>query len=381
VETPGLRLLGRLESHTNTVCALRFSKDGEILATGSLDSTIKLWKLGGGLQKNPLHSTLTAHADAVTSLDFNGASFNGVSSRLISGSWDGTVRLWMVDVERPRLKATVKGHGAYAEVMCVRMNVVGNVAASAAESEIKLWNVDRILGIKDWGENLQHRLRGHTDTVWCMEFNASGEWLCSGSTDKTVRIWDTTTGEQLGCIYGHADAVRSVIFVHEHVIASASDDHTVRLWDGKTCKALPGSVVIAAHHEPVRSLALSDDGMRLLSMSAQQLFISQISGLWSSLRLEAAICVHKPIQAIHDPLGGLSVCATSATCLVVATEWRVLVLHCSLLSHTCPETPSYEVTPPETPATERTTPMATPTPPPPATPQRASYGSGDEASV
>ena len=78
-------------------------------------------------------------------------------------------------------------------------------------------------------------------TVWSVGFDPSGKKLVSGSSDKTVRVWDATTGEPIGSpLAGHSERVNCVVFSpNGKVIASCSGegymrDNSVRLWDAST---------------------------------------------------------------------------------------------------------------------------------------------------
>ena len=56
--------------------------------------------------------------------------------------------------------------------------------------------------------------------------------LASGSSDKTIRLWDLTTGTCVKTLKGHINDVNSVALLHDNkTLASGSDDKTIRLWD------------------------------------------------------------------------------------------------------------------------------------------------------
>ncbi len=66
-------------------------------------------------------------------------------------------------------------------------------------------------------------------------WSPDGSQLASASDDKTVRIWDARTGQEVSQLQGHSDRVRSVAWSPDgSQLASASDDKTVRIWDAST---------------------------------------------------------------------------------------------------------------------------------------------------
>ncbi|HAA31677.1 MAG TPA: hypothetical protein DCE56_33220, partial [Cyanobacteria bacterium UBA8553] len=77
----------RLEGHTDTVFSVRFSPDGQTLASASADKTVKLWSLNGKLLR-----TLKGHRDTVFSV-----SFSPDGQTIASASKDRTVKLWSLD--------------------------------------------------------------------------------------------------------------------------------------------------------------------------------------------------------------------------------------------------------------------------------------------
>ncbi|ETO14593.1 WD repeat-containing protein [Reticulomyxa filosa] len=89
---------------------------------------------------------------------------------------------------------------------------------------------------------LLNTLHGHTNWVNSIDFSTFDDikLLCSGSSDKTVRVWDLETNKQIQLFDGHLNSVYCVRFSqyyyhnnHSNVICSSSDDQTVRFWDVK----------------------------------------------------------------------------------------------------------------------------------------------------
>ena len=75
-------------------------------------------------------------------------------------------------------------------------------------------------------------LEGHTDCVSSVCFSPDGRQLASGSDDKSVRVWDLSSGREVKKLEGHTERVSSVCFSPDgRQLASGSDDKSVRVWD------------------------------------------------------------------------------------------------------------------------------------------------------
>jgi WD40 repeat protein/serine/threonine protein kinase len=110
---------------------------------------------------------------------------------------------------------------------------------------------------------------GHVGPVLSIAFSGDGKRIVSGGDDKTLRIWDAKSGDEMLILSGgHTDGVASVAFSGDgERIVSGSRDYTVKVWDAASGKQL---LTCNGHLGPVYSAAFSDDGKRIVSGSADR---------------------------------------------------------------------------------------------------------------
>ena len=96
---PGLTLRYTLQGHKDFISRIAWSPDGQSLASGSFDRTLKLWDTDRG----ELRQTLEGHT-----LNIHSVAWSPNGRLLASGSWDKTIKLW--DVETGQLRRTLTGH-------------------------------------------------------------------------------------------------------------------------------------------------------------------------------------------------------------------------------------------------------------------------------
>jgi len=239
-----------LTGHTDAVSSVAFSPDGTTLASGSEDSTVRLWAVAS---HRKFGSPLTGHTDAVSSV-----AFSPDGTTLASGSWDSTVRLWDVASHR-QVGSPLTSHTK--AVDSVAFSPDGTTLASGSDDKsVRVWDVAS-------RRQVGSPLTGHTDYVRSVAFSRKGGALASGSWDNTLRLWDVTSHRQLGSpLTGHTDTVDSVAFSPGGTtLASGSGDKTLRLWDVASHRPL-GSP-LTSHTDEVTSVAFSPDGKTLASGS------------------------------------------------------------------------------------------------------------------
>ncbi|KAF7374063.1 WD40 repeat-like protein [Mycena sanguinolenta] len=144
------------------------------------------------------------------------------------------------------------------EVLAAAMAPTGTyIVSGASDKAVRIWDATT-------GNELM-KMEGHTGGVWSVAFSPNGAQIASGSDDKTVWIWDATTGNELMKMKGHTDVVRSVAFSPNGAqIASGSDDKTVRIWDATTGNEL---MKMEGHTDVVMSVAFSPNGAQIASGS------------------------------------------------------------------------------------------------------------------
>ncbi|KAF7588613.1 hypothetical protein BBP40_005451 [Aspergillus hancockii] len=233
-----------LNSHSSSVRSVAFSPNGELLASCSDDRTVKLWDPVTGL----LQQTLHGHKGWVWSV-----IFSSDGQVIASGSDDKTIKLW--DPITGSLKQTLENYSG--SVRAVSFSPDGRLVASgSSDKSVKLW--DTAFGL------LQQTLKGHTGTVYSVAFSPDGQLVASGSTDNTVKLWNTSTG-LLQRTLKNIDWVRSVAFSpNDQLMASASDDKTVKFWD-PTLGLLQQT--FEGHSGSVQSVAFSPNGRLMASGS------------------------------------------------------------------------------------------------------------------
>ena len=82
-------------------------------------------------------------------------------------------------------------------------------------------------------------LTGHQEVVMSVDFSADGSLIASGSSDRTIKLWDTDTRRCMRTINAHQDSFVSVAFdARSNLLASGSHDETVKLWNMQTGECL-----------------------------------------------------------------------------------------------------------------------------------------------
>ncbi|MEH2199842.1 nSTAND1 domain-containing NTPase [Nostoc sp.] len=250
----GVTEVNRLEGHTDIVWGVTFSPDGQTLASGSRDRTVKIWYPNGTLLQ-----TLKGHTDAVTCV-----SFSPDGQTLASASLDKTVQIWHKNPVTGEFDSkpykTLKGHKDW--VYSVNFSPDGELLATGSkDTTVKLWRKDG---------SLVKILRGHRGWVNWVNFSPDGQFIASASDDKTVKIW-RRDGSLVTTLQGHRQGVIVAIFSPDgKFLASAGRDKIVKLWQRESNSTKDGFdfrpyKTLRHHSGTVWSLSFSSDSKKLAS--------------------------------------------------------------------------------------------------------------------
>lgn len=153
------------------------------------------------------------------------------------------------------LAYTLTGHDE--SVLSVAISPDGKTIASSGDRTIKLWDLAT-------GQQIS-TLSGHSQTVNVVSFTPDGKTLVSGSDDYTIKVWDLATKKEIRTLKGHADSIHALtISPDSQTLIDGSDDNTIKVWNLATGKQIR---TLSAHSYWVRSVALSKDGVTLASGS------------------------------------------------------------------------------------------------------------------
>ncbi|KAJ2042122.1 Lissencephaly-1, partial [Coemansia sp. S155-1] len=204
-----------VKGHTKAVQDVAFDAKGSIMVTCSADLTLRVWDIAADYK---CVRTLHGHDHCVSAVCFLGAD------RLASASRDRTIKIW--DLATGYCVKTLVGHAEWVRSVDVTSDSRLLCTASNDQS-VRLW--DPSTG------DCKADMRGHSNVVETARFappntyaclrrlaglppataadaNAPGQFVISGSRDKTLCLWDTASAQLLHTFIGHDDWVRDFVF-------------------------------------------------------------------------------------------------------------------------------------------------------------------------
>jgi WD40 repeat protein len=215
--------------HTHGVNSVAFHPMAPLLATGSDDTTAKLWSFSpDGSPATTCVATLRGHSNCVRSV-----AFHPTAPLLATGSSDRTAKLWRFSPDGPTAPIcvpTLAGHTDW--VTSVAFHPTAPLLATgSADNTAKLWR----FSLDGSTATFVATLAGHAASVNSVAFHPTEPLLATGSSDSTAKLWrfspDGSTATCVATLVGHAGGVNSVAFhPTEPLLATGSSDATMKLW-------------------------------------------------------------------------------------------------------------------------------------------------------
>lgn len=265
------------------VTSIAFSPSGDYFALGRRRGTVMLFNAQGQLAELPFEIPTDGDSYARVST----VAFSPDGETIASVSTDNTVRLWDLEgnlrdtIEGPQCSGDSKISPQITAVafspdrksIAFSQIATGDVEACQAHT-VQLWDLET--------KKYLRTLKGHEDKINTLAFSLDGEILASGSSDKTVRLWDAATGQLIGNpLAAHEGVVNSVAFSpkstsllskllskSESILISGSEDRAIRFWD---LEGKPTGIEILpnAHTSGIKAV-LFRDANTIISASSDQ---------------------------------------------------------------------------------------------------------------
>jgi hypothetical protein len=219
-----------------------FSPDGKRIVSGSRDGTVKIWDAADG---HVIHTFMErVHKTAI-----NRVAFSPDGKLIASAGDDATVRLW--DVATRQLIRDLKGHESW--LFDVAFSPDGTVLASASTDQTaRVWDLATGQCVQTFkGIPVQSRIA----------FSPDGSWLATASQDQMIKLWNVRTGEPSRQFVGNMARIAGLAFRWDGKrLASTGTDGTVKLWDVASGQE---ALLLRDHISATQGVAFSPDGFQL----------------------------------------------------------------------------------------------------------------------
>lgn len=226
-ETPDIPIL--LENLSSQVWDIATCPQSETLFAGLGDGTIVVYRIPDILTRSPEipYSVLATHAADVYSLKVSPHHPN----RLISSGYDKSIKL--TDTETMTIIQTLSGHRS--AVPSVAFGPSGHLVVSGSKDKsCRIWDIRSGICVRKWREPLGE--------LCCVRIDALGSSVLTSSKDNMIRLFDMRSSKPLQSFKGHQNSFRSFIrtnfALNGQWICSGSEDGDVFIWNRDSGKEI-----------------------------------------------------------------------------------------------------------------------------------------------
>ncbi|ETO15070.1 WD-40 repeat-containing protein [Reticulomyxa filosa] len=242
------KLLNTLTGHTEELQSIDYKKfnDRQLICSGSCDKTVRVWDVDNNKQIQLFDKCPTS----VNCVKFSSYHYNNNNNNVICiSSNDRNIRFW--DFEHNNQLKILYGHKYRVNsIEFSSFNGGRYLCSGSLDNTVGIWDIETYKSL--------HFFKGHKNAIYCIDISpvhnnnnnnnnntgiigGNGYTVCSGSSDKTIRIWDIETTKQLILFKGHDDCILNIKYGSDkllNTILSGSMDRSVRLWDIRSGKQI-----------------------------------------------------------------------------------------------------------------------------------------------
>jgi WD40 repeat protein len=257
--------------------SMALSPNGKIIATGSGGNgyNVRLWDV----ETRKIISKWTEHSNVVCAL-----CWSADGERVASGCWDGTARIW--NVKRRKIVLTIKTGHRWVRAVMYSPDSSKLATGGDEENAVKIWEAKT-------GELLN--TLEHDWIVFSLGWTSDGKKLISGSLGP-IRIFDTATWQQIATLKGHTNSVNAIsLSRNNRLLAIASGNNSARLWNldtnlqvGRPLKFGPSLRLLDANNHYAN---LSPDGKVLVTACENNAYAWDVHAILKEAGLEDLLAI------------------------------------------------------------------------------------------
>lgn len=253
--------------------SVTWSPNGKFIAAGADNETVVVWSTlknqnsNRSNRRNP-KKIYKGHSGSVYSV-----AWSPDGNYIASGARDETIRIWdeTIRIWNDTDEQICREHTG--SVYSVAWSPDGEFIASAsADKTMRIWSAS--------DGQLLHTYRGHTKAVYSVAWSPDGKHVASAGADQTIYIWNTSNGNLLRTLEGHSSNVNSVTFSADGHLLASKGQNTIRLWrcdswacivaiEESTRNVWPPSCIFNKHSLTLATLCEEDTGIRIWNIDKQ----------------------------------------------------------------------------------------------------------------
>jgi WD40 repeat protein len=209
------------------------------------------------------------------------------SSKVISGSSDGFIRIWDISHNRSTPEYQIHAHKGWVRCLATDPDAQ-NIVTGGGDSSLHLYSLNHLpvdlnsskdeddlianyIDVADDGLICKKVFYGHSGGITCVQLDESV--LVSGSVDKEIKLWDVTTGTCVRTLSGHKSYVKALQLYFHGLASAGGEESEIKLWDMRQGKCIRtffghdgGVTVVKFDHHKIVSGGRSDGAVKVFDL-------------------------------------------------------------------------------------------------------------------